>query len=83
LTNVARHAKASRVEVLLTWRPQHGLSLRVHDNGSGMADPQANHAGFGLLGMRERVLSLGGRLHLHSAPGRGFAVLVELPLEAA
>jgi two-component system sensor histidine kinase UhpB len=83
LTNVARHAKASRVEVQLTWRPQHGLSLRVHDNGSGMADPQANHAGFGLLGMRERVLSLGGRLHLHSAPGRGFAVLVELPLEAA
>jgi signal transduction histidine kinase len=48
-----------------------------------MADPQANHAGFGLLGMRERVLSLGGRLHLHSAPGRGFSVLVELPLEAA
>lgn len=83
LTNVARHAHASRVEVQLTWHAQQGLSLRIHDNGRGMSDPQANHAGFGLLGMRERVLSLGGRLHLQSAPERGFLVLVELPLVSA
>ena len=83
LTNVARHAQASRVEVALSWQAHDGLSLRVHDNGLGMRDPDANHAGFGLLGMRERVSSLGGRLVLQSAPTQGFCVLVELPLVSA
>ena len=83
LTNVARHAKASFVEVQLTCIQHHGLALRIHDNGLGMSDPQANRAGFGLLGMRERVLSLGGRLQLISSPAQGFVVLVELPVETA
>jgi two-component system sensor histidine kinase UhpB len=82
LTNVAKHANATRVEVQLSLLAPHGLALRVHDNGQGMHDPMAHHAGFGLLGMRERALSLGGRLHLQSALGQGFLVLVELPLEA-
>jgi two-component system sensor histidine kinase UhpB len=83
LTNVARHARASKVQVQLTWQHQQTLRLHIQDDGVGMADPEANHAGFGLLGMRERVSSLGGQLFLQSAPGRGFQVQAVLPLEAA
>lgn len=82
LTNVARHAHASKVQVQLTWQHNQTLHFSVQDDGLGMADPEANHAGFGLLGMRERVSSLGGQLQLRSAPGLGFQVLVQLPLEA-
>jgi two-component system sensor histidine kinase UhpB len=83
LTNVARHAHASKVQVQLTWQHKQTLRLSVQDDGVGMADPETNHAGFGLLGMRERVSSLGGQLLLRSAPGRGFQVQALLPLEAA
>jgi two-component system sensor histidine kinase UhpB len=83
LTNVARHARASKVQVQLTWQHQQTLRLHIQDDGVGMADPEANHAGFGLLGMRERVSSLGGQLRLRSAPGQGFLVQAVLPLEAA
>ena len=83
LTNVARHAQASQVQVQLSLQHQQALHLRIQDNGVGMTDPEANHAGFGLLGMRERVSSLGGQLRLRSAPGQGFLVQAVLPLEAA
>ena len=83
LTNVARHAQARKVQVHITWQATQGLHLSVQDDGQGMLTPEANHAGFGLLGMRERVLSLGGHLQLQSAPGQGFHVLVTLPLVAA
>jgi len=87
LTNVARHARAQRVNVRLRVRGG-ALRLVVRDDGSGF-DPEAIHqrgdsgAGLGLLGMRERAALLGGRVKIRSAPGRGTEVRLTIPLEQA
>lgn len=75
LTNVLRHAQASRAEVRLGWEPDL-LVLAVTDDGSGAAGPP----GRGLLGMAERLTLYGGSVS--AAPGAhgGFAVRAELPL---
>jgi len=79
LTNVIRHAGADRVEVVLE-SDDASVALTVVDNGRGF-DPKApGGAGFGLLGMRERVRSFGGVLDVSSAPGDGTAIRVALPL---
>lgn len=81
LTNIARHAKASAVEVEL--RAADGrLLLRIHDNGIGIqpgagAKPNA----FGLVGMRERIHSLGGELHIEGSAGQGTVVSVLIALD--
>lgn len=84
LTNVARHARAGRVEVRvgLTDAPNGNiLGISVRDDGVGAASrPQP---GYGLMGMRERVEALGGALSIETAPGRGFAVSAALPLVSA
>ena len=77
LTNVARHARAQRVEIRV--RRNGALRVEVQDDGIGM-DPDAPGQGFGIPGMRERVEALGGVLQLRSRPGRGVALTVELPL---
>lgn len=80
LTNVARHACASRVLVVLKKTPVN-LQLRVADNGRGIQPGKiAGSPSLGLLGMRERVALLGGQLDIHSRPGRGTTVNVTLPL---
>ncbi len=83
LTNVARHAKATQVEVSFQ-RHAMGLSLKVHDNGkSFLVDDMLHSRGrrrLGLLGMRERVEMIGGQFEIVSAPGHGTAVQVQLPL---
>lgn len=79
LTNVARHAKAS--EVVITLRNGNGqLRLQIQDDGCGF-DPAAlvQSRGFGLFGMRERTLGLGGKLQIDSAPDRGTTVSIEFP----
>jgi len=53
------------------------VRLRVQDNGVGVLSPTD---GFGLLGARERVKTLGGQLRTASSPGAGFLLEVELPL---
>jgi two-component system sensor histidine kinase UhpB len=83
LTNVARHARASQVRVKLSLAADQHLHMRIEDNGCGMLNPQDNHAGFGLLGMRERVSSLGGQLSLISSPSKGMKIAVRLKLEVA
>lgn len=79
LTNVARHAEAGRVEVHFGQIDDH-YRLQIEDDGVGMA---AGNAGerprFGLLGMRERALVLGGTLTVDSKPGDGTSVAVTLP----
>lgn len=80
LTNVARHAKATQVTVTLRRASDTRLNLQIEDDGQGMQNPNDNHAGFGLLGMRERVSSLGGQLVLTSQPMEGMKVLVSLSL---
>jgi len=78
LHNVARHSHAREARVNLTRENDH-LLLQVADSGVGF-DPMANSAGLGLISMRERVAFLGGRLAIHSAPGSGTRIGVQIPL---
>ena len=76
LTNAAKHANASVVEVRAEVSGG-SLRLRVADDGAGGADPAR---GSGLVGLKDRVEALGGRFSVHSPPGGGTAVTAELPL---
>jgi signal transduction histidine kinase len=77
LTNVVKHAHAERVEI--TASVEDGmLRVEIRDDGAGGADP----AGHGLVGMRDRVTTLGGRLEIESPAGAGTRVVATLPLSA-
>ncbi|HEX4609806.1 MAG TPA: chemotaxis protein CheB [Urbifossiella sp.] len=79
LTNVAKHAGATTVGVVLT-RPDGAVSVVVEDNGAGF-DPAATPNGrLGLLGMRERVELVGGEIDIESASGAGTTVAVRIPI---
>ena len=80
LTNVARHSDASRVEVALS-RVNGHVRLRVRDNGRGF-DPGTPRRpnSFGLVGLRERVHLVEGRIDVDSVPGRGTVIEVSIPL---
>lgn len=84
LTNVARHAQASRVRVALA-HDGGRLKLTVQDNGKGLdEDAGAGRAGsFGLLGIRERAIMLGGQASFSSRPGEGTLVEVSIPFPGA
>jgi signal transduction histidine kinase len=79
LTNVARHARATRVEVVKQ-KQRDRLVLRIRDNGRGFdpEDPSISKS-LGLLGMRERAAILGGQVTIASAPGRGTSVTASIP----
>jgi signal transduction histidine kinase len=80
LTNVARHANATHVDVRLT-QGNGILTLEVHDNGRGITREQlSGRSALGLLGMRERAVLLGGELIITGAPGLGTTVRVRIPL---
>jgi PAS domain S-box-containing protein len=80
LTNVARHAHASRVDVHLRATPGE-VVLEVHDDGRGITDSETeNVRSFGLLGMRERTLPWGGELCVRVAPHGGTSVIACIPL---
>lgn len=80
LTNVARHAKATRV--LIALRKAGGrLFLRVADNGIGIGESQVTAAtSYGLMGIRERAQSLGGQVSISGREGRGTTLNLEIPL---
>lgn len=78
LTNVLRHAQASDFEVHLLFEPGE-IRLDLRDNGRGF-DPERKSDGFGLLGVRERVQAMEGRMTLVSAEGRGTHFSIALPL---
>ncbi len=77
LTNVTRHADATRISVLLT-RTERAVVLVIEDDGSGFDDGEPT-SGLGLTGMRERVELVGGRLRVESGRG-GTTVAVEIPV---
>ncbi|MFH8703873.1 sensor histidine kinase [Streptomyces rubrogriseus] len=79
LTNIARHANATTAFVRIEYRPA-ALALRVDDDGEAAADT-APTPGIGLLGMRERVTALGGRVRAEPRSEGGFTVQAELPVE--
>ncbi len=78
LTNVAKHAAAGRALVAVTWNDD-AVCVEVVDDGAGGADPAA---GSGLVGLRDRVDSLGGSLSIHSPRGEGTTVRALLPPQA-
>ncbi|HXW12891.1 MAG TPA: PAS domain S-box protein [Terriglobia bacterium] len=79
LTNVARHAEASTVKVRLA-KENGDLTLEVRDNGKGISEDKLSGGGsFGILGMRERAILLGGELTIQGLPGNGTTVRVRIP----
>jgi signal transduction histidine kinase len=79
LTNVVKHASAGRVSVTLS-RRERAVALVVSDDGRGFEWRESGDGGLGLVGMRERVALLGGRLSIESTEGAGTMVTAELPL---
>jgi two-component system, NarL family, sensor histidine kinase DevS len=78
LTNAAKHGGAKRA-VIEIHEDAATINLSVRDDGSGF-DPNARSAGFGLLGMHERVALLEGELSIDSAPGKGAVVSARIPV---
>jgi two-component system sensor histidine kinase UhpB len=78
LTNVARHAAASKVSVDIRRCEDAGIDVLIRDDGRGFDDNTTNK-GMGLLGMRERVQALNGKISLASQPGQGVSISITLP----
>ena len=76
--NAVRHGHARRLAVSMTRRDGH-VELAVRDTGTGF-DPAAPHAGSGLAHIRDRVAELAGTVDIDSAPGRGAALTVRVPV---
>jgi signal transduction histidine kinase len=83
LTNVSRHAQASRVEVSIQ-KVSDGICMKINDNGKSFEVERAlNGRGrkrLGLLGMRERLEMVGGRVNIGSAVGKGTTITANIPL---
>ena len=94
LTNINKHAHAAQARVDLGFRPQPGdpttserrwLTLTIENDGCGAADSGivAQGNGFGLIGMRERVMALGGQLDVIDLGDRGFKLHAMIPFEVS
>jgi PAS domain S-box-containing protein len=82
LTNVARHAQATQVEVRLTQRAPYVL-LQIEDNGRGIsAEALSSRKSLGLIGMHERVRLFAGELSIEGSPGQGTTLTIKIPLGA-
>ncbi|MCK9392246.1 MAG: sensor histidine kinase, partial [Syntrophales bacterium] len=85
LTNVARHARAKKVAVVLregegSLFGDEGFVLEIRDNGRGITEEEILHPNsLGLLGMKERVLTFGGELSICGEPGGGTALVLKIP----
>jgi two-component system sensor histidine kinase UhpB len=83
VTNVARHASATRLTIRVARSREldagDAVTLSITDDGRG-AELGETHDGLGLIGMRERVEMLGGQLHIATSPGRGFDLLARIPV---
>ena len=83
LTNIARHARATKVNVSIQVIPN-GVRMEIHDDGISFKVPERFAARasqrLGLIGMRERMEMMGGSLQIQSAPGSGTTVHADLPL---
>jgi len=80
LTNVAKHAGATQVEARME-RLREEISLRVSDNGRGFSQTEGRKQGsYGLLGLRERVYLVGGKVDIESTPGAGTRIIARIPI---
>jgi signal transduction histidine kinase len=81
LTNVVKHGRATHVAVAITEQEDDAhILVEIRDDGQGF-DPDDAHAGFGLLGMRERIALVHGELDVRSVPGEGTTILARIPIE--
>ena len=86
LNNVRQYAAASSVDLTLRFAPRR-VRVIIQDNGKGfdiarvMLTPPGRH--IGIIGMRERALSVGGNLRVESVPGKGSQVILEIPISEA
>ena len=78
LSNVARHSKATLVQMVLT-TTEDTVTLTVRDNGQGFDTNRQGSPGVGLLSMRERAKALGGDVQVESTPGKGTGIVVHCP----
>jgi two-component system, NarL family, sensor histidine kinase UhpB len=79
LTNISRHAQATHVDIALR-TSEAAVNLQILDNGVGMDDEDLSKRGsFGLIGMRERIYVLGGKVAITSQLGDGTKISIELP----
>jgi len=84
LANVSRHAGGARASVHVSYT-QYAIAVQIDDDGHGtgsIAGPRPAGPGLGLIGMRERVTALGGRLHAGPRDSGGFQVRAEFPTQA-
>ena len=80
LNNIVKHAQATEVTLSLYRDATNCLILEIRDNGKGIApESRRKAASFGLIGMRERVYALGGKIQIESQPGTGTKVRVSIP----
>jgi signal transduction histidine kinase len=79
LTNVIKHSRASRVSVLVT-RKRDSVAAVIEDDGVGFSPGEVRDGGLGLVGMRERIALLDGRLTVESEPERGTSLVAEVPV---
>jgi signal transduction histidine kinase len=79
LTNVARHARAKRIRLVLK-RDAGSVSVAIEDDGDGFPPPRPRARGLGLLGLKERVEELSGTVQIASAPGKGTRISVWIPV---
>ena len=79
LTNVVKHARARRISILLA-RRNGAIKAVIEDDGQGFDPAASPSAGFGLVGMRERLALLGGRLEVESSGDTGTTIAAEVPV---
>jgi signal transduction histidine kinase len=80
LTNVVKHAHARHVSILLALREGRAVKVVIEDDGHGFDVAESANGGFGLMGMRERLALLGGRLQIESNGETGTTVAAEVPV---
>lgn len=80
MTNARKYAQANLLSLTLDYTHSDSVSLSIQDDGVGTDDPSG---GFGLLGLRERVNLLNGRLQINTQPDQGFHILITLPTPEA
>jgi signal transduction histidine kinase len=80
LTNALKHARASRADVVVRYRPSE-LEVAVGDDGRGLARGNGHRQGHGLVGIAERVKIYGGQMSASSRPEGGFVLNARFPLE--
>jgi len=79
LTNIAKHAKASHADVIITYLAEQHIHLEISDNGIAELDKFDKSLGVGLLGIRERVMALGGQLILSPRQSGGLTINITIP----